>query len=163
MSRYPRIVRDRLYAHVVWTTRNRDNLIDAKLAEFLCRFLRAVARQERSRILQVGLLQDHVHVLLRYHPTTRLPRLLQRMKGGSAVMAARERRGDLLWNRGYSISSVSVGALESVRAYVALQESRHPERAIPLWKGDVGMLDSREEWQGPDRSSTRVVTRRSVY
>ena len=38
-------VRHRLYVHVVWTTRGRAPLLDAKVARFLWRFLRDVVRQ----------------------------------------------------------------------------------------------------------------------
>ena len=48
----------RLYFHVVWTTRDREPLIDARYAVFLSRFLRAVARQERSQILEIGLVGE---------------------------------------------------------------------------------------------------------
>src|SRR5437660_668164 len=45
---------DRIYCHIVWTTRDRQPLIDAGLARFLCGFLRAVATQENARILEIG-------------------------------------------------------------------------------------------------------------
>jgi REP element-mobilizing transposase RayT len=66
-------MRHRLYAHVVWTTRDRAPLLDARMARFLWRFLRDVARQERAVVLGLGLVRTHVHLLLRLHPTTRCP------------------------------------------------------------------------------------------
>ena len=81
----------RLYCHIVWTTRGREPLIDAGLARFLCAFLRGVAGQERTQILEIGMVRTHVHLVVRLHPTTRLDRLLQRLKGGSAAIAGKER------------------------------------------------------------------------
>jgi REP element-mobilizing transposase RayT len=72
-----------VYVHVVWTTRDRVARIDAPLAEFLCRFLRDVARQERALILEIGLVATHVHLLARLHPTTRLPRLMRASKAAA--------------------------------------------------------------------------------
>jgi hypothetical protein len=46
-------VRHRLYVHLVWTTRGRERLINLELARFLCRFLRAMARKERSYVLEI--------------------------------------------------------------------------------------------------------------
>ena len=129
----------RLYFHVVWTTRDREPLIDARYAVFLSRFLRAVARQERSQILEIGLVATHVHLLIQMHPTTSLPRLLQRLKGGSSVIGTRQRRGDsveLRWARGYSITSVGPRALPRVRQYLRTQARRHPSEAIRGWTGD---------------------------
>ena len=74
-------VTHRLYCHVVWTTRNRQPILDAGLARFLCGFLRAVARQERARVLEIGMVATHVHLLIRIHPATELSRLLQRLAG----------------------------------------------------------------------------------
>src|SRR5712691_12081884 len=68
-------------------------------------------RQEQAHILEIGMVATHVHILVRISPTTRLPRLMQRLKGGSAVIANRERRSttgtELQWSKGYFIQSVS--------------------------------------------------------
>ena len=127
----------RLYVHVAWTTRDRERLIDAPTARFLVRYLRAIARQERARILELGIVQTHVHVLARLHPTTAIPRLLQRWKGGSSAIAAKEGHSAgrrLRWDRGYHIDSVSRRALDAVARYVREQPSHHPDEAIPDWK-----------------------------
>jgi REP element-mobilizing transposase RayT len=147
----------RLYAHVVWTTRGRRALIDARVARFLCGFLRGVARQERAQVLEIGMVADHVHVLVRLDPNTHLPRLVQRWKGGSAVMARREghtaAQASLRWSKGYSVVSISPRALPAVRRYLQAQPDHHPEAAIRDWAGDQSEFDpvSREQWVGEDR------------
>jgi REP element-mobilizing transposase RayT len=63
----------------------------------------AVARQEGATLLSIGIVSTHLHVLLEVSPTTNLPRLLQRMKGGSSVIAQREAvvaPGALKWAKG---------------------------------------------------------------
>jgi REP element-mobilizing transposase RayT len=110
--------------------------LDAKVARFLWRFLRDVARQERAVVLDLGIVSTHLHLLMRVHPTTSLPRLLQRLKGGSAVLATREKHAHpepLRWSRGYGIASVSPAAVESARRYVNTQHIHHPDLAIPGW------------------------------
>lgn len=130
-------VRDRLYVHLVWTTRDREATIDLPVAQFLGRFLPAVARQERAGVHALGIVSTHVHLLLQLHPTTSIPRLLQRLKGGSSVLANREGHATtrpLRWAKGYGIASVSPRALEAVRAYVMRQAAHHPGEAIPGWE-----------------------------
>jgi hypothetical protein len=94
-----------------------------------------VTQQERAAILEFGVVNDHVHLLVLLHPTTSLPRLIQRLKGGSAVLANREghaRRGcPLHWAKGYNVETVSPSALPGVREYIRKQPQHHPERAIP--------------------------------
>ena len=136
-------MRDRLYVHIVWTTRGRESTITAKVAAFLARYLAAVARQERAGIHALGIVQTHVHLLLQLHPTTGIPRLMQRLKGGSSVLANREGHvgpRPLRWDKGYNIESVSPRALDTVRAYVLAQATRHPDEAIPGWEnGRIGV------------------------
>jgi len=143
----------RVYCHVVWTTRNRAPIIDSGLARFLSGFLRAVARQERARILEIGLVATHIHLLLRVHPTTNLSRLLQRLKGGSAAIAGKERHSSagntLRWAKGYSIHSVSARALATVREYLRAQPLHHPNDVIADWKGDEPEYEAvgQDEWR----------------
>jgi putative transposase len=143
----------RLYCHIVWTTRGRERLIDAGLARFLCAFLRGVAGQERTQILEIGMVRTHVHLLVRLHPTTRLDRLLQRLKGGSAAIAGKERHSteghQLRWAKGYSIHSVSARSVAAVRDYLRAQPRRHPDAVIPGWSGDQPEYEvaGQDEWR----------------
>jgi putative transposase len=129
-------MRHRLFMHVVWTTRNRQALVDLQAAEFLVEYLPVIARQERARLIEVGVVSTHLHLLLRVHPSTELPRLLQRMKGGSA-MALNRLRGSsnaaVRWAKGYNIESVSVRALGDVVCYIRDQHHHHPGDAIAGW------------------------------
>ena len=131
----------RIYLHIVWTTRDRAPVIDADLAKFLCRFLRAVARKERAYILEIGMVQTHVHTLTRIHPTQNVSRLVQRLKALSATVSNKEHRsdgGDLLyWAKGYSVKTVGLDGLDQVRAYLRHQPNHHPAEAIQGWLGDV--------------------------
>jgi REP element-mobilizing transposase RayT len=151
---------DRIYCHIVWTTRRRDSLIDAGLARFLCGFLRAIASQEAARILEIGMVRTHVHLLVRIRPTTDISRLMQRLKGGSAAIAGKERRSPegapLRWAKGYSIHSVSLRSVADVRAYLRDQPIHHPDRVITGWEGDS------PEYEGPGTDEWRSEGRRRI-
>lgn len=131
-------MRHRLYYHITWTTREREPLISVGLAEFLSRFLPAIVRQERGRVIALGMVSSHLHLLVRLHPTSDIPRLLQRMKGGSANVAQREGHNgigaELRWAKGYNIESVGPRQIPVVMEYVFHQPEHHPEEAIPGWK-----------------------------
>ncbi len=135
-------MRHRLYVRVVWTTRDRARSIDADLAQFLTRYLPAVVKQERGTLLALGIVRNHVHLLALVHPETRLPRLVQRLKGGSAAIAGKERHGRarLRWAKGYTIESVSPRAVGEARRYVGAQAHHHPEDAIEGWEPSAPRL-----------------------
>jgi putative transposase len=127
-------MRSRLFLHLVWTTRDRKPMLDARTVDFLVRYIPAVARQERARVLALGIVTTHVHVLLEAHPTTSLPRLVQRFKGGSSVLINREQHvashQTVRWAKGYAIHSVSTRGLRAARAYVRGQGEHHPAQRI---------------------------------
>jgi putative transposase len=141
-------VRHSLYVHLVWTTRGRERLIGLELARFLCRFLRAMARKERAYVLEIGMVQTHVHILARVHPTVPISILVKRLKGGSSALAAKDGidpGGHLYWAKGYSVDSVGRRSLASVRAYLRSQPLEHPDEAISDWKGDTPEYDRQAE------------------
>jgi REP element-mobilizing transposase RayT len=128
-------MRHRIFLHIVWTTLGRDPLIDHQRATFLRRHLRNVARAERAMVLRAGIVTTHLHLVVRIHPACTLSRLLQRWKGGSAMLCRRDQIGDparpLRWAKGSSVVSVGPQALDAVLAYVADQPAHHPAEAIP--------------------------------
>ena len=113
-------------------------------------------------MLEVGLVADHVHMIVRLHPEARISRLLQRFKGGSAFLARREHHAapglDLRWSKGYTIESVSPRGLAAARGYVRRQPERHPDHAIVGWEGDMPEYDATgfDEWRGEGRERVGV-------
>ena len=109
-------MRHRLFVHVVWTTRDRAPLINLEAAQYLASVIPYIARDERCVTLELGIVTTHLHALFQIHPTTALPRLLQRLKGCTATRVNQQRltTTSLLWSKGYNIESVSSRALDAV-------------------------------------------------
>ncbi|MEO8030943.1 MAG: IS200/IS605 family transposase [Gemmatimonadota bacterium] len=132
----------RLYYHLVWTTRDRQPLIDAGIAGFLTTFLRAVATREGAQLLEIGVVATHVHLLLTAPPTAVLPNLIQALKGASSRVAKRDGASstgvELRWAQGYHLSTIGERQLEQVRHYLRKQSAHHPDHAINDWSGDLG-------------------------
>lgn len=133
----------RLYAHLVWTTRQRLPLITADRARMLDRYLRVTAGYHHARVLAVGMVSTHVHVLLRFESTTALAVLVQALKGGSATVLNRELHNGppLRWERGYSIQSVGPRQVDTVRAYLARQPEHHPLERVVGWRSEAPTSD----------------------
>ena len=127
-----------ILVHIVWATRDRRPTIDRPRAVYLWEHLPIIARQERARVMELGIVATHLHLLVRLHPSTVIPRLLQRMKGGTATLMNRMAISPgppLQWARGYSVRSVSSRHWDAVAAYVRQQHDHHPLEAIPGWSG----------------------------
>jgi len=123
----------RLYAHLTWTTLNRVPSITPSVRDFLDRFLRQQAIRYGARPLAVGMVSEHVHMIVALPPVYDLPRLVQGLKGASARLANRDGhavRRPLQWTPGYDARSVGPGQLAAAVRYVEEQALRHPDRAI---------------------------------
>jgi REP-associated tyrosine transposase len=123
----------RIYVHASWTTFARLPLIDQDVAVFLDRFVRMEANRQGARAIEVGIVQDHVHVPLELPSAFDAPRLMQGLKGASARIANRDgiaRHRPLGWAQGYDLSSIGTRQLRVAVSYVRGQADRHPERAL---------------------------------
>ena len=124
----------RLYAHLSWTTFARLPLIKPATADFLRRFLLAEAKRHDARIMAMGVVQDHVHLVLELPAAFDIPRLVQGLKGASARIANRDGiagHEPLRWAQGYDLRSLSVRQVWAAVEYVRHQAERHPTRALP--------------------------------
>ncbi len=74
----------RVYVHLTWTTLQRQPLINSEVADFLRRFLPKEAQRHGARVLEAGIVADHVHLVLQLLPVINIPRLVQGLKGASA-------------------------------------------------------------------------------
>ena len=122
-----------IYAHLTWATHQRAEIINSSAEDFLRRFLPAVARRHSAEVLAVGMVRDHIHLLLVLPSVNDIPRLVQGLKGASARIANRDRivdGGKLRWGSGYDLRSVSPTDLVRVMRYVEGQPNRHPELRI---------------------------------
>src|SRR5689334_16714813 len=130
-----------LLFHLVWRTRRNEPFINARVAEFLTRYLPGVAHQEKATVLAMGAVTTHIHLLVRVDPVTGIPRLVQRFKGGSSRVAELECHADCLrWANGYSITSVSKRDIPALLAYFQAQPLRHASEAIPGWPGYITFI-----------------------
>ncbi len=74
----------RLVAHVVWSTKDRQPSIDASRQEWLSTAITDAARRHGATVLAAGVVDDHVHVLLRWAETHALSTIVGRLKGASS-------------------------------------------------------------------------------
>ncbi len=123
----------RLYALLTWTTLRRLPLIHADAAAFLRRALPEIARRHGTRVIEMGIVRNHLHLVLELPPRVDIPRLVQSLKGASARIANRDGvmpRAKLRWADGYDLRSLGTRDLRRAIGYVRGQDERHPELAL---------------------------------
>jgi putative transposase len=70
------------YFHCIFSTKERRRLITPALRERLWPFLGGIARQNKMKAIEIGGVEDHVHILLSLPSTMAISRALQLIKGG---------------------------------------------------------------------------------
>ena len=121
-----------IFIHIVWTTLDRQAMIDRTTRDFLDSFLKKTAAKQDVEVVDLAILKTHVHVVIRTPPRLDLPRLVQFFKGGSSYTASRlpGNKLGLRWAPEYSATTVGPTQLDRIRRYLAAQPRHHPGEAI---------------------------------
>ena len=122
--RYSRV---EMYIHLIWATWDRAPLITGDMETRLYDVMQHHASRMGARVIAIGGVEDHVHMLLRIPATLAVADLVSRIKGGSSHFAAQVLGRDFKWQGGYAAYSISPSVLPRVREYVLNQKQRHHE------------------------------------
>jgi putative transposase len=114
-----------LLAHIIFSTKGRERLIDADLKPRLYAYIGGVLRNIDGSLLAIGGLEDHVHLLLRYPPRAAASDLVRLVKSNSSKWIHEELERSFAWQTGSAIFSVSESVVPDVRACIERQEEHH--------------------------------------
>jgi len=116
--------------HVVFSTKNRRDLISQELQPRLWAYMAEVGRNRAIRVLAVGGIANHAHVLLSLPPVMPLAKAVQTLKGISSRWMNEIGRGGFAWQEGYAAFSVSQSQINSVIRYVNSQPEHHRKHSF---------------------------------
>lgn len=109
-----------LHVHFIWSTKDREPLIDAQVAPRLWAYIGGIAKQNKLKPLSIGGHQNHVHALIGTTPTSSISEVAKRLKGVSSHWVSETfpaLRG-FTWQDGYGAFTVSKSNLPEVIAYI---------------------------------------------
>ena len=115
------------YFHCVFSTKERRPLITPVLAERLWPFLGGIARNNQMKAIEIGGVEDHVHLLISLPSTLAIAKAMQLIKGGSSkwIHETFPEHRLFAWQEKYGAFSVSVSQLDNIIAYIKGQETHH--------------------------------------
>lgn len=142
-----------LLYHLVFSTKNREPLIDPELKSRLHPFLGGAIRELGGTALLVNGMPDHVHILSILPPTITVSNALREIKSSSSgwVHDTWPQHRRFAWQTGYAAFTVSSSNAEKVRRYIERQEEHHRTRTfqeefIALLKRHGLSYDERYIW-----------------
>lgn len=113
-----------LLYHIVYGTTDRQPLIDSELRPRLYEYLGGTIRGMKGVCLEIGGVEDHVHILAKLHPIVSVSDFLEKLKSNSSKWAKTVKRG-FGWQGGYAAFSVSESQVGRVRRYTQNQRDHH--------------------------------------
>jgi REP element-mobilizing transposase RayT len=118
--------------HYVWSTKERNKIIDANLREHLWPFIGGITRQNGMKALIVGGVEDHVHILLSLPANIAVSKAVQLIKGGSSkwVHETFPSHRNFAWQEGYGAFSLSISHVQDTISYIETQAAHHRKRTF---------------------------------
>jgi putative transposase len=121
----------RLFYHIVWSTKDRQPLIDPAWESDLYGYLWGKATSLECIPHAIGGMPDHMHVVISIPPRLAVAALIGQLKGASSHHINKQFPGlDFAWQGEYSVFSLSESALDKVVAYIKAQKRHHAERTL---------------------------------
>jgi putative transposase len=118
--------------HCVFSIKERRKTIVGGLEERLWKYMGGIARENRMKALQIGGVEDHVHLLLSLPSTLSVSKAMQLIKGGSSkwVHDTFAEHPDFEWQAGYGAFSVGTSQIDRTRHYIANQREHHRAKSF---------------------------------
>ena len=119
-----------IYIHYVFAVQNRLNLIQFKWKNDLHKYMTGIVEQQGHKLLQIGGMPDHVHVLVSMSPKQSPSDLMFHVKRSSSLWINDNRLviGKFSWQEGFGAFSYGKSQIPNVANYIENQEKHHTKR-----------------------------------
>jgi REP element-mobilizing transposase RayT len=117
----------RILVHLIFSTKNREPFLSLDLRAELHPYLSAVLDNDGCPSLQVGGVEDHVHLLFGLSRTLTIAQVVENVKTSSSkwIKTQGASLGQFYWQAGYGAFSVSQSNAASVVRYIQNQAEHH--------------------------------------
>ena len=122
----------RVLVHLVFSTKNRVPVLTPEIREELHPYLAVVLTNDGCPSLQVGGVEDHVHLLFALSRTRTIAEVVENVKTSSSKWLKTKWKAlaEFHWQSGYGAFSVSRSQTDEVIDYIRRQEEHHKSRTF---------------------------------
>jgi len=123
-----------LYLHCVWATWDRLPLITPEVQREVYAAIMAKCKELNCEVITIGGVSDHVHLLVRVHPTVAVSELVKGVKGSSSHLITHEiAPGEFFkWQGSYGAFSVDKRSVDIMRLYIDNQKLHHSQQDLEI-------------------------------
>jgi REP element-mobilizing transposase RayT len=119
-----------IHIHGIFAVKYRDAVISKNWVDDLYKYITGIVQNNGHKLLSIGGIADHVHLLFGMRPNQSLSDLMQDIKGNSSRWINENKfvRGHFSWQEGYGAFSYSKSQIPSVIKYIQNQEQHHAKK-----------------------------------
>ena len=115
--------------HVVFSTKERRNLIPEELQPKLWRYFNGIGGNCHIPMLAAGGMANHAHLVIALPSDVSVAKAVQTFKANSSRWIG-EHGINFAWQEGYGALSISASNLDAVKHYVEHQPAHHAKRSF---------------------------------
>ena len=117
----------KVYVHITFGTKNRQNLIDDSVQDSLYEYLGGICKGLECNPVKIGGYKNHVHILCLLSRKVAQMKLLEELKKQSSkwIKTKGDRYSGFYWQDGYGIFSVNPTQIDVVTEYISNQKKHH--------------------------------------
>ncbi|MCP4659533.1 MAG: IS200/IS605 family transposase [bacterium] len=143
--------------HLIFDCRDQQRLISPRHSNDLYRYVNVIIRNHRGRLLAIGGMEDHVHLLTGIHPSLALSSLVRSIKANSSKWMTQcgASPGWFRWEAGYGAFTVSEVLVPKVREFIGNQAEYHQKKSFT---GELGEIVKRHGFEFHEDPARRQRT-----
>ena len=120
-----------VYIHLVFSTKHRQPFIQPEIEDKLYGYISGIGRNLDCPVLQIGGIEDHIHILLVLSMKITLADIVEDIKKNSSKWIKTQGDCDYFyWQNGYGAFSVSPRHVDRVKRYIANQKEHHRTKSF---------------------------------
>lgn len=122
----------KVWIHLIWSTKNREKIIDKNLKPKLIKHILDNAKVKSIYIDKVNCVNDHIHLIISLGNEQSLSKVTQLIKGESSYWINNNKlcKYKFEWQDEYIALSISESVLNKVRKYIDEQEEHHKTKTF---------------------------------
>ena len=116
-----------IHIHFVFAVKFRKGTIQTQWKELLYKYITGIIQNNKHKLLSIGGMPDHIHVLIGVRPSQSISDLMKDVKQGSSLWINQNELANchFEWQEGYGAFSYSKSQLKNVIHYIENQEVHH--------------------------------------
>jgi len=121
-----------IYIQFVFAVKARESLIQISWKNELYKYITGIVQNNKSKMLAVNGMSDHIHIFMGYKPTVAIPDLVKDIKVASSFWVNDNNltKHRFNWQEGYGAFSYRLRDIDEICKYIQNQELHHQKKSF---------------------------------